>query len=92
MSNDFIKLWVTGLAFSFMCILYFFLKVFGVAWAAARPWSEAIIFLCIAILLIVAFCFRKKINGFFMKRKMAKMIKEREEEEALAKAASDSHD
>lgn len=90
MSNDFIKLWVTGLAFSFMCILYFILKLCGAQWAQGRPLWEAFLFLGIAILIIVAFCFRKKINGAILKRRMAKMAKEKAEEDAYEKASSES--
>ena len=57
------KIWATLLAFAVMCIIYPALKLFGVEWAAERSWTEAIIFLCVAVLIIVLFCFRKKINA-----------------------------
>lgn len=63
------KIWATLLAFAVMCIIYPALKLFGVEWAADRSWTEAIIFLCVAIALIVLFCLRKKINALIDKIK-----------------------
>ena len=63
------KIWATLLAFAVMCIIYPALKLFGVEWAAERSWTEAIIFLCVAIALIVLFCLRKKINALIDKIK-----------------------
>ena len=57
------KVWATLLAFAVMCIIYPALKLFGVEWAAERSWTEAIIFLCVAVIIIVLFIFRKKINA-----------------------------
>ena len=57
------KIWATLLAFAVMCIIYPILKVCGVEWAAERSWTEALIFLGVAVLLIVLFIFRKKINA-----------------------------
>ena len=57
------KIWATLLAFAIMCIIYPTLKLFGVEWAAERSWTEAIIFLVVAIAIIVLFIFRKKINA-----------------------------
>lgn len=63
------KIWATLLAFAVMCIIYPALKLFGVEWAADRSWTEAIIFLCVAIALIVLFCLRKRINALIDKIK-----------------------
>ena len=61
------RIWATLLAFALLCIVYPVLKLFGVEWAAERSWTEAIIFLCVAIVIIVLFCFRKKISVFIDK-------------------------
>ena len=64
-NSDHTKLWIYGFAFSIMCFIYAGCKIAGMEWAASRSWWEVGAWVCVAVLIIVAFFLRKQISKLF---------------------------
>ncbi len=64
-NSDHAKLWIYAFAFAIMCFIYAGCKLAGLEWAASRSWWEVGAWVGVAVLIIVAFIFRKTISRLF---------------------------
>ena len=64
-NSDHAKLWIYAFAFAIMCFIYAGCKLAGLEWAASRSWWEVGAWVCVAVLIIVAFFLRKQISKLF---------------------------
>jgi len=63
------RIWPYAWAFAIMCYIYAGCKIAGLEWAAERSWTEVIIFVAVATLIIVCFFLRKQISALVDKIK-----------------------